>query len=117
VDVSKQETKRTRNLIHKYGTTICSNGWDNATQDPLLNIMFVCPNGNVFIGSIGTIGEWKDAHCICNAFVGYIETIGNDNIVQICIDNASSMKSVADLLIRHFSNLYFQGFIAHCLDL
>ncbi len=104
-------------MIHKYGTTICSNGWDNVTRHPLLNIMIVCPNGNVFIGSIDTNREWKDAHYICNALVGYIETIGVDNIVQICTDNVSSMKSAADLLICHFSSLYFKGFIFHCLDL
>jgi hypothetical protein len=79
--------------------------------------MFVCLNGNVFIGSINTTWEWKDAHYICNALVGYIETIGVDNIVQICADNALSMKSAIDLLICHFSSLYFQGFIVHCLDL
>jgi hypothetical protein len=29
VDVSKQVTERTWNSIHKYGTTICFNNWDN----------------------------------------------------------------------------------------
>jgi len=27
------------------------------------------------------------------------------------------MKSASNLLIRHFSNLYFQGCVTHCLDL
>jgi hypothetical protein len=50
----------------------------------------------VFIGSIGTIREWKDAHYICNALSGYIKTIGVDNTVQICIYNASNMKSATN---------------------
>jgi hypothetical protein len=79
--------------------------------------MIVCPNGNVFIGSIDTTREWKDAHYIRNALVGYIETIGVDNIVQICTNNVLNMKSAVDLLICHFSSLYFQGFIVHYLDL
>jgi hypothetical protein len=29
VDVSKQVTKRTWDSIHKYGATICYDGWDN----------------------------------------------------------------------------------------
>jgi hypothetical protein len=29
VDVSKQGIKKIQNLIHKYGTTICIDGWDN----------------------------------------------------------------------------------------
>jgi hypothetical protein len=58
-----------------------------------LHIMLVYINGDVFIGSIDIIGEWKDTHYICNALVGYIKTIGIDNIMQICIKNASNMKS------------------------
>jgi hypothetical protein len=64
--------------------------------------MFACPCGNVFIGSINTIGEQKDAHYICNVLVGYIETIGVDNIVQICVGNGLNMRSVDNLLIHHF---------------
>ncbi len=83
----------------------------------MLELMFACPSGDVFIGSIGTTREQKDAHYICNALVGYIETIGINNIIQICTDNVSSMKNVADLLIYHFPSLYFQGCVVHCLDL
>ncbi len=75
MDVFKQVTKRTWNLIHKYGTNNYFNGWDNVTRHPLLNIMFVCQNGNVFIGSIYTTREWKDAHYICNVLVGYIKPL------------------------------------------
>ncbi len=103
--------------IHKYGTTICSNGWDNIARHPLLNIIFACPSGDVFIGSIDTTGEWKDAHYICNALNGYIETIGVNNNVQICIGNVLIMRSATNLLIHHFPNLYFQGHVVHCLDL
>jgi hypothetical protein len=41
VDVSKQVIETTLNLIHKYGITICFDGWDNVAQCPLLNVMFV----------------------------------------------------------------------------
>jgi len=99
MDVSKHVTKRTWNSIHKYGTTTYSDGWDNVARHPLLNVMFACPSGDVFIGSIDTKGEWKDTHYICNALAGYIKTIGINNIIQICIKNALNMKSVIDLLI------------------
>jgi hypothetical protein len=48
---------------------------------------------------------------------GYIETIGVNNIVQICIENVLNMRSVVDLLIHHSSSLYFQVCVVHCLDL
>ncbi len=47
---------------------------------------------------------------------GYIETIRLDNFVQICTNNASSMKSAANLLIHCFPSFYFQGSFAHCLN-
>jgi hypothetical protein len=81
--VSKHIFQRTRNSIHKYGTTICHDGWDNVTQCPLLNITFGCSSGDVFVHAIDTIGEHNDAQYICNALVGYIESIGMDNIVQV----------------------------------
>jgi hypothetical protein len=72
--------------------------------------MFTCPNGNVFLGVIDTIGEHKDAQVLhINVLIGYIETIGVDNIIQICTNNISNMQNVTNLLICHFSNLYFQG--------
>ncbi len=80
--VSKQVIKRTWNLIHKYRTTIYFDGWDNVAWHPLLNIMIACPSGNVFIGSINTIREQKDAQYICNAFAEYIKTIRVDNICR-----------------------------------
>jgi hypothetical protein len=79
--------------------------------------MLVYLNGDVFISSIDIIGERNDTHYICNALAGYIKTIGIDNIVQICIDNASSMRSVTNLLIGHFPSLYLQGSVVHYLYL
>jgi hypothetical protein len=79
--------------------------------------MLASPNGDVFIGSIDTTREWKDAHYICNALAGYIEIIKVDNIVQICTNNVLSMRNATNLLIRHFPSLYFQGYVIHCLDL
>ncbi len=57
----KQFFNKMQNYIHKYGTTICFDGWDNVAQRTLLNVMFVCPNGNVFITfAIDTLEEHKD---------------------------------------------------------
>jgi hypothetical protein len=82
----------------------------------LLNVMFPCPNGNVFISTIEKIREHNDAHYICNALVGYIQSIGMDNIGQICINNALNMWNATNLLICHFLGLCFQGCATHCLN-
>ncbi len=107
VQLTKYVTKRMRHSIHKYGTTICYDGWDNIAWYPLLNVMFACPSGDVFIGSINIIGEQKDAYYICNVLVGYIKTIKVNNIVQICTNNVLNMKNAVDFIIHHFPSLYF----------
>jgi hypothetical protein len=50
----------TKNSIHKYGGTICLNGWDNVNSCPLLNIMFDCSDEDLFLGTINTTRDWKD---------------------------------------------------------
>jgi hypothetical protein len=37
--------------------------------------MFTCPNGDVFVGAIDTIGKHKDAQYICNALAKYNDTL------------------------------------------
>jgi hypothetical protein len=49
VDVYNFFAKKTHYSIHKYGMTICSNGWDNVTRHPLLTMMFVYHDGDVFV--------------------------------------------------------------------
>jgi hypothetical protein len=60
-DLSKLLTNRTKNAIHKYGAIICSDEWDNINSCFLLNIILVYPNGNLFLKTINTIEDWKDA--------------------------------------------------------
>ncbi len=86
------------NSIHKYGVTICSDGWDNINNHLLLNIMFVCSNQDLFLETINIIGDQKDAQYICNAMVEYIQNVGVENVVQICMDNASNMHNASNIL-------------------
>jgi hypothetical protein len=57
--------KTTKQSIALYGATICSDGWDNVIHWPLMDVMLVCPVGDVFIGSIDTTWpqEDKGIHC------------------------------------------------------
>jgi hypothetical protein len=61
--------------------------------------------------------ECKDVHYMCNALVGYIETIGMDNIVQIYKNNASNMWNAINLLIHHFSKSLLSKLFSSCLDM
>ena len=45
--------ERTKTSTELYGATICSDGWDNVNRRPLMNVMLVCPAGDVFLGRSG----------------------------------------------------------------
>jgi hypothetical protein len=47
----------------------------------------------------------------------YIEEVGPQNIVQICTDNASSMKAAADIITNKYPHIYFQGCVVHVMNL
>jgi hypothetical protein len=41
VDVSKNVSKKMWNSMHKYGTKICYNGWNNVSRRPFWTICFL----------------------------------------------------------------------------
>jgi hypothetical protein len=79
--------------------------------------MFVCPNKDLFLKAIDTTRDRKDAQYICNALIKYIQNMGVDNVVHICMDNASNMQSASNMLRFRYPTIYFQGCAAHYLDL
>ena len=117
VEVAKMVSDRTKHSIENYGATICSDGWSDTNSRPLLNVMLVCPAGDVFLGSVDTSGEKKDITYTTNTMAQYIEEVGPQNIVQLCTDNAAVMTGAMRSLQERYPHMYMQGCAAHILDL
>ena len=109
--------ERTKTSTELYGATICSDGWDNVNRRPLMNVMLVCPAGDVFLGSVDTTGEKKSMGYIAGEMKKYIREIGPQNVVQICTDNAANMLGAMDNILEEYPHMYKQGCCAHILDL
>ena len=73
--------------IKIYSATICTDGWDNITCRPLINIMLSYPIGDIFLGSIDTIGNKKKKTCIAMELKKFIDAIGPRFVIKICTDN------------------------------
>lgn len=82
----------------KYGSIICSNGWIDVLECPLINVMSISLFGNVFEKSINNRGEVKMTQFLVDAIAMVIETLGPTNVVQVCMDNVASNQSVNKLL-------------------
>jgi hypothetical protein len=115
--VKAEIEKATKQSITLYGATICSDGWDNVIHRPLMNVMLVCPAGDIFIGSVDTTGHKKTKEYIAGELKTYIEAIGLNNVIQICTDNASAMLGALDELVATYPHLYKQGCAAYILNL
>ena len=57
----EQQTKKRRRSLTTYGATICSDGWSDIKNHPLINFMTMCPEGEIFEGSVDASGNKKQA--------------------------------------------------------
>lgn len=105
------------NTADQSGCTIVSDGWSNVQRRPLINIMVVCPRGECFMKAIDSSGEIKSGQFICNIISEVIEQVGQQNVVQVIMDNAKNCRAAGRLLERRFSNIYTFGCNTHSLNL
>jgi len=81
------------------GCTLCSDGWDDAQHNPLLNILIVNPKGEKFIKAVDTTGHRKDAVYMAGILMAAIDQVGAEHVVQICTDSASVCKRAAEIVL------------------
>ena len=51
IELNNKQKKRRCSLV-TYSATICSNGWSNVKNHPLINFMVVCSEGEIFEGNV-----------------------------------------------------------------
>lgn len=70
--------------VAETGGTWVSDGWSNVANLPLINFMFVCPKGPVFLADYDTSGIIKDAPALAEMFKASILQAGGPNkVVQV----------------------------------
>jgi hypothetical protein len=115
--VEAEVKKATKQSIEVYGATICTDGWDNVTCRPLMNVMLSCPVGDIFLVSINTTGNKKTKAYIATELKKFIEDVGPRFVTQICIDNATNMLGTMDDIVTTYPHISKQGCAVHALDL
>jgi hypothetical protein len=115
--VEAEVKKPTKQSIEVYGATICTDGWDNITRRPLMNVMLLCLAGDIFLGSIDTTGNKKTKAYIAIELKKFIKDVGPRFVTQICTDNATNMLGAMDDIVTTYPHISKQGCAAHALDL
>jgi hypothetical protein len=116
-EVERKTTTQLGDSLHKFGVILCTDGWDNVQNRPLLNIIQAGTRGDLFLGTIDTTGEHKDAQYIAEQISTFVVKLGSHNVVQICTDNAAAMANAGCTMMHSNPHIYVQGCATHCLDL
>ena len=117
MEVEAEVKKATSFSIETYGVSLCSDGWNNVVHRLLMNIMLSCPAGDIFLGSVDTLGNKKTKEYITGELKKFIEQIGPMKVSHICTDNAANMLGAVDKVIETYPYIYKQGCATHALDL
>eukprot|EP01018_Ginkgo_biloba_P013589 Gb_33657 [translate_table: standard] len=91
------------------GVSIVTNGWTDARNKPLINVIVVCPKGSMFLNVVDFNGELKDATFIANILIDAIESVGPSNVVQVITDNARVCKAVGLLVEARYENIFLDS--------
>jgi hypothetical protein len=104
-------------IVRKFGATVAVDRWGSMTNRPFFNAMLVSSAVEQFLGSIDTTGYLKTTQYQASFMEKYIEEVGPHNVVQICTNNASSMKAATDIITNKYLHIYFQGCTMHTMNL
>ncbi|KAG6643585.1 hypothetical protein CIPAW_09G222200 [Carya illinoinensis] len=93
------------------GCTLMTDGWTNQKQQSIINFLFYCPKGTMFLKSIDTFGLKKDSETLFNIFDEVVQEIGAENLVQFIMDNDASYKSVGKKQKKITKFIYNHGWV------
>eukprot|EP01018_Ginkgo_biloba_P039580 Gb_22244 [translate_table: standard] len=99
------------------GVSIVSDGWTDARNRPLINVIVVCPKGSMFLNAVDYNGELKDATSIANILIDAIESVGPSSVVQVITNNARVCKAAGLLVEARYNNIFWSPFAVHSLNL
>ncbi|KAI0519752.1 hypothetical protein KFK09_007212 [Dendrobium nobile] len=95
------------------GCTLMADGWTDSRSRTLINFLIYCPRGVSFLKSVDASDITKDASTLCYLFIGIVEWVGPESVVQIVTDNAANYKKAGQLLHERFNNIYWSPCAAH----
>ena len=115
--IKAEFAERTKMFIRTYGAALAGDGWSSVNNHPLLNMMCISPAGKEFVEAIDTLGHMNDAVYIAEVIKRYLIKVGLENVVQVCTNNANVMRKAVSFFQQQRPSLYFQGCMAHALNL
>lgn len=125
VPLLKQEVKEVEEQVNEHkkecadkGCSILSDDWrDSVVQKDIINFMVNSPKGSIFVKSMDVSDVSKDANLLFGILDKMVDEVGETNVVQVIIDNASAYVKAGKMLEATRKHLYWTPYAAHCIDL
>jgi hypothetical protein len=99
------------------GVSIICDGWKDAKNRPLINLVAMCPKGAMFLKVVECKAEEKDTQFIANILNEAIESMGSENVVQVIIDNAKVCRAIGLVMEARYPNICWTPCVVHYLNL
>ena len=96
-----------------YWCTIMCDGWSSRSRNPIINFMIYCDKNMICYSSVDTTNIPKTT----NYIFSLMDKVGEENVVQLVIDNETSFKVVGILLMEKRKHLFWFPSIGHCIYL
>ena len=94
-----RQLQEIRDTWAKIEVSIIFDGWRDQRNYPLINVVTVCAQGEMFLKAVDCSGIGKDATFISTILIEAIESVGPHNVVQVITDNAQVCKA-AGLIVE-----------------
>ncbi|CAN1125323.1 hypothetical protein LINPERPRIM_LOCUS31624 [Linum perenne] len=91
---------------HGPGCNIMSDGWTDRKRRSICNFLVNSPKGTVFIESLDTSHYSKNTQKAFEMLDEVVEKVGEENVLQIITDNASTYKAVGAKLMEKRQHLF-----------
>ena len=75
-------------------------GWNSRIRKPIINFMVYCDRSMVYLSLVDTTNIPKTTNYIFSPIDMIVEEVGEENIVQVVIDNKASFKVAGMLLME-----------------
>jgi len=83
-----------------------SDGWTDKKRRCICNFLVNSPKGIIFLSLVDTSNMSKTADKVFEMLDAIVERIGEENVVQVVIDNAANYKAAGQLLMEKRNSLF-----------
>lgn len=111
----QDELKKTEVAWDEYGCSILTDGWTDRLHRSIMNLCVHCKDGTSFIKSIDASQEAHTWPYIYEWVEKCIQKIGEDRVIQVVTDNASSNMMARDMMKLTRPKIFWSSCVTHTI--